>query len=109
MKENSEPLIRAYGAIEETLNEVSHYVKVYKHPYVCVHCMVWMCVCTCVCTNFFVSHLGMVTVPESLGHGNGEHYKSSRRGSFQMGEATNGHKVCALHYYLQHDLNPAIK
>ena len=28
MKENSEPLIRAYGAIEETLNGVSHYVKV---------------------------------------------------------------------------------
>lgn len=28
MKENSEPLIRAYGAIEETLNKVSTYVKV---------------------------------------------------------------------------------
>jgi len=28
MKENGEPLIKAYGAIEETLNKVSLYVKV---------------------------------------------------------------------------------
>lgn len=71
-----------------------------------------MGVCTCVyaCVDLlFISHIGMVTIPKSMGHGNGEHYKSSRRESFQMGEATNGHKVHILHYYLLHDLNPAIK
>ena len=79
---------------------------VFTCVYVCVH------VCMHVCARvylLFVSHLGMVTIPKSLGHGNGEHYKSSRRGSFQMGETTNGHKVHILHYYLLHDFNLAIK
>ena len=78
---------------------------------ICVCTCVYMCVCMCVrvCIYTFVSHLGMVTIPKSVGHGNGEHYKSSRRGSFQMGKATNGHKVHILHYYLLHDLNLAIK
>lgn len=43
MKDNSEPLIRAYGAIEETLNEVSHYVKVKTIEY--VHLLVTLSIC----------------------------------------------------------------
>ena len=72
----------------------------------CVHA----CTCVYACVYLlFVSHLGMVTIPKSMGHGNGEHYKSSRRESFQMGEAAIGHKVHTLHYYLLHEFNVAIK
>ena len=69
MKENSEPLIRAYGAIEETLNEVSRYVKVYKHTV-----LLYLVFILNGLDLLFISHSGMVTVPKSMGHGDGEYY-----------------------------------
>lgn len=69
MKENSEPLIRAYGAIEETLNEVSRYVKVYKNTVLLYSVFILSRL-----NLLFISHSGMVTVPKPVGHGNGEHY-----------------------------------